>query len=71
MTNQTGNLRVLLIYRKMIPSVRLCGHCQLEYLHQLGKLEYWCVQTEKLRDSILNWADVVVLGRLDSWQEYR
>lgn len=71
MTNQTDNLRVLLIYRRMIPSVRLCGHCQLEYLHRLGRLEYRCVQTEKLCDSVLNWADVVVLGRLDSWQEYR
>ena len=25
-------MRVLLIYRRMIPSIRLCGHCQLEQL---------------------------------------
>ena len=62
-------LRVLLIYRKMIPSVRLCGHCQMEYLARKGKLEYRAVQEMKLRSSDLNWAEVVLLGRLDSWYE--
>lgn len=62
---------VLLIYRKMIPSIRLCGHCQMEYLAQEGKLEYRAVQEMKLKSNDLNWADIVLLGRLDSWYEYQ
>lgn len=64
-------LHVLLIYRKMISSIRLCGHCQMEYLAQKGKLEYRAIQDIKLRSSDLNWADIVLLGRLDSWYEYQ
>lgn len=62
---------VMLIYRQMIPSVRLCGHCQMEYLAQAGKIEYRAVQEMKLRCSDLNWAEIVLLGRLDSWYEYQ
>lgn len=62
---------MLLIYRKMIPSVRLCGHCQMEFLAQEGKLEYRAVQEMKLKSSDLNWADIVLLGRLDNWYEYQ
>ena len=63
--------RVLLIYREMIPSIRLCGHCQLEWLAEQGKAEYRHVPAMKLRAADLNWADVVLLGRLDSWYEHR
>ena len=62
---------VLLIYRKMIPSIRLCGHCQMEYLAQQGKVDYRAVQEMKLTNEDLNWADIVLLGRLDSWYEYQ
>ena len=62
---------VLLIYREMIPSIRLCGHCQMEYLAQQGKVDYRAVQVMKLKGGDLNWADVVLLGRLDSWYEFR
>ncbi|MDO5300272.1 MAG: hypothetical protein Q4F18_12640, partial [Clostridia bacterium] len=62
---------VLLIYRRMIPSIRLCGHCQMEYLAREGKLEYRAIQEMKIKSSDLNWADVVLLGRLDSWYEYQ
>lgn len=62
---------VLLIYRRLIPSIRLCGHCQMEYLAQEEKIEYRAVQELKLKTSDLNWADVVLLGRLDSWYEYQ
>ena len=62
---------VLLIYRKMIPSIRLCGHCQMEYLAQQGKVAYRAVQEMKLTNEDLNWADIVLLGRLDSWYEYQ
>lgn len=62
---------VLLIYREMIPSIRLCGHCQMEYLAKLQKAEYRSVQEMRLKSSDLNWADVVLLGRLDNWYEYQ
>lgn len=63
--------RVLLVYRAMIPSIRLCGHCQMELLARRGKIEYRAVQENKLKNRDLNWADVVILGRLDSWYEYK
>lgn len=62
---------VLLIYRKMIPSIRLCGHCQMEYLAQQGDVAYRAVQEMKLTNNDLNWADIVLLGRLDSWYEFQ
>lgn len=64
--------RVLLIYpTTLIPSIRLCGHCQMEWLAEQGKAEYRHIQAMKLRAADLNWADVVLLGRLDSWYEHR
>lgn len=66
-----GKRRVLLIYRALTPSVRLCGHCQMEYLATRGRLEYRAVQELKLRVQDINWADIVLLGRLDSWYEYQ
>ena len=60
---------VLLIYRRMIPSIRLCGHCQMEYLAGQGQAAYRAVQEMRLKNDDLNWADVVLLGRLDSWYE--
>ena len=64
-----GRRRVLLIYRLMIPTVRLCGHCQLEDLAARGMVEYRAVQELALRASDIRWAELVVLGRLDSWYE--
>jgi len=70
--NEGANARrVLLIYRALTPSVRLCGHCQLEYLAAQGRLEYRAVQEMKLRPGDIDWANIVVLGRLDSWYEHR
>ena len=60
---------VLLIYRRMIPSVRLCGHAQMEALCAEGKIEYRAVQGMRLKPSDLAWADLALLGRLDSWYE--
>lgn len=62
---------VLLIYRAMIPSVRLCGHSQMEALAREGLLEYRAVQEMQLTRADMNWADTVLLGRLDSWYERR
>ena len=61
--------RVLLVYRELIPSIRLCGHCQLESLAKRGIIEYRAVQEMSLSVSDMNWAEIAVLGRLDSWYE--
>lgn len=60
---------IMLIYRRMIPSIQLCGHSQLEYLNRTGAVEYRACQEMELDDEKLNWADVVLLGRLDDWYE--
>ena len=61
--------RVLLVYRELIPSIRLCGHCQLESLAKRGIIEYRAVQEMSLSVADMNWAEIAVLGRLDSWYE--
>ena len=61
--------RVLLVYREMIPSIRLCGHCQLESLAKRGIIEYRAVQEMSLSVADMTWAEIAVLGRLDSWYE--
>lgn len=60
---------VLLIYRKMIPSIRLCGHCQMEELARLKKVEYRACQEMEIQVDDLNWADIVLLGRPDNGYE--
>lgn len=60
---------VLLAYRQTIPSTRLCDHCQMEHLARKEKIEYCCTR-EEIKTSVLNWAAVVMLGRLESWYEY-
>lgn len=62
-------LHVLLIYRKMIPSIRLCGHCQMEELARQTRVEYRARQEMKIQVADLNWADIVLLGRLDNRYE--
>lgn len=61
--------RVLLIYRRMIPSVRLCGHSQMQALSDLGLIEYRAAQDSRLTLDDMNWADTVLLGRSDNWYE--
>ncbi len=71
-TAQNGRkCHALLIYRRMIPSVRLCGYSQLRALDALGRIEYRAVRDRRLRRSDLEWADVAFLGRLDNWYERR
>ncbi len=67
--SEPRRLRVLLMYRVMIPSIRLCGHCQMEYLAQQGKLDYRAKEVMKLTDADLSWADIVIIGRLDGYYE--
>lgn len=66
---QAEKKHILLIYRRMIPSIRLCGHAQMETLAAEGKILYRPVQGMRLRAEDLAWADVALLGRLDSWYE--
>ena len=66
---QDRKCHVLLLYSQMIPSIRLCGHCQMEYLAGEGKLEYRAIQEAKLHARDLNWADIVLIGRMDNWYE--
>lgn len=66
---QMTKRHILLIYRRMIPSIRLCGHAQMQELAAQGKIEYRAIQEMHLKASDLAWADLVLLGRLDSWYE--
>jgi len=63
-------LRFLYLYWNLIPSIRLCGHCQLEWLAKQGRLEYRHSRISQLEKTDLAWADAVLLGRLDSSTEY-
>ena len=62
---QPEKKRVLMLYKAMIPSVLLCGHFQLEELSAEGKIEYRhsCVRHVQKKD--LDWAEIVLLCRLD------
>ncbi len=62
---------VLLIYQVMIPSVYLCGHCQMTELAAQGQIDYRSCTERKLTNACLNWADVVLIGRLDGMQTLR
>ena len=64
-------IRVLFIYRRLTPSVLLCGYVQLEYLQREGKLEFRAVQEMRMHNSDMEWADIVILGRTDSWYELK
>lgn len=57
--------RVLLIYKELLPSVRLCGHSQMEVLKELGRIEYRHCPEHLLTQELLNWPDIVLLGRTD------
>ncbi|MCH5286785.1 MAG: hypothetical protein J1E43_05150 [Christensenellaceae bacterium] len=66
-----GLPHVLLIYKDMPPSIRLCGHCQMEALAGLGRIAYRHLQEQRLTQDDLRWADIVLLGRLDGPTEAR
>lgn len=61
--------RVLLIYREMIPSIRLCGHVQMQALCDRRKIEYRHSSVRNLARQDLSWPDIVLLGRLDTRAE--
>lgn len=63
------NKRVLLLYKDMIPSVRLCGHCQLEEAQRQGNIDYRHRPMMEVSSADLSWAQVVLMCRLDNSYE--
>lgn len=59
-------LNVLGISITFIPSVMLCGHCQLDYLAKKGIINYKFVPEHFLDNKVIEWADVLVFIRSDS-----
>lgn len=57
---------VLLIFKEMIPSIRLCGHAQMTVLKENGLIEYRATMVSELSREDMIWADVVLIGRLDN-----
>ncbi len=56
---------VLLVARKMIPSVVLCGHVQLSELARQGRAAYRRSAPERCTAGLIAWADVLVFVRCD------
>lgn len=59
------------MYKEMIPSAMLCGHIQLEALAAQELIEYRHCPAGKVRKEALDWAEIVVLCRLDNSYERR
>ena len=64
---QGHKLRVLLLYKAMIPSFRLCGHCQLAELAAQDEIEYRHCLVNHVRRRDLDWAEIIVLS---GWTAY-
>lgn len=62
---------VLLLYNDFIPSVRLCGYEQLNYLKELGKIEFVHSNVRDLTSQQAKDADVVFMVRSDSFLEMK
>lgn len=61
--------KVLVISNSLIPSVLLCGHAQLDYLKNKGLVEYKFLKSSKIRSQEINWADILVFVRSESYLE--
>ena len=59
-------MNVLIVSTTFIPSVLLCGHCQLEYLEKQGKLNYRFVISHFFNRKDVEWADTIIFLRSDS-----
>lgn len=70
-TEAQARAHVLLIYRELWPSIRLCGHSQMAALAGMGRIEYRHRLEQRLSQDDLRWADIVLLGRTDGAYEYR
>ena len=60
-------MNVLVVSTTFIPSVLLCGHCQLEYLEKQGKCNYKFVISHFINQKNVEWADIFVFLRSDSY----
>ncbi|MDO4197467.1 MAG: hypothetical protein Q4D13_00590 [Erysipelotrichaceae bacterium] len=63
-------INVLIISHSLIPSVLLCGHTQMLYLKNAGKVNYKFLMAGAINDEDMSWADVVVFVRSESDIEY-
>lgn len=59
-------MNVLVTSTTFIPSVLLCGHCQLDFLEKEGKLNYKFVISHFINKRNVEWADIIVFIRSDS-----
>ena len=59
-------MNVLIVSTTFIPSVLLCGHCQLEYLEKQGKLNYKFSISHFINKRNVEWADIIIFLRSDS-----
>ncbi len=59
-------MNVLVVSTTFIPSVLLCGHCQLEYLEKQNKLNYKFSISHFINKRNVEWADIIVFLRSDS-----
>ncbi len=59
-------MNVLIVSTTFIPSVLLCGHCQLEYLEKQGKCNYKFSISHFINKKNVEWADIIVFLRSDS-----
>ena len=59
-------MNVLIVSTTFIPSVLLCGHCQLEYLEKEGKCNYKFSISHFINKKNVEWADIIVFLRSDS-----
>ena len=59
-------MNVLMLSTTFIPSVLLCGHCQLDYMEKQGAISYKFVPSHFVKRKNVEWADVIVFGRSDT-----
>ena len=49
-----------------IPSVLLCGHCQMDHLESEGKVNYCSIPSHFVQKKHVEWADIIIFLRSDS-----
>ena len=59
-------MNILMLSTTFIPSILLCGHCQLDYLEKQGLINYKFVPSHFVNQKNVEWADVIVFGRSDT-----
>ena len=59
-------INVLIVSTSLIPSVLLCGHSQMEYLESIKEVKYRFLESSKLNDDVLSWANIIIFLRSES-----